>query len=548
MWKTLAQTLRGYTWRDRIASIVLLVVFVASVWLGFRSLNPIYTRDTYVEGMVGKVSVLNPLFVDFNDVDRDISALVFSGLMKYDAATGAVVDDVAQMRVNDTKTVYTFVIRPNVFFHDGVALTADDVYFTYHDIIQSPDFPNPFLRANFDGIEIAQKDARTVTFTLPQSNAFFPTNLTLGILPKHVFASVAPGDMLTSELNKNPIGTGSYRVSRPYNVSLKGEGKISLDRFDRYYGGLPHMLHIVFRTFTSADKLFDARSDLHVVARVMPDMLDRFQSDGRFTLTPYAVPQYKAIFFNMDRPIMREHSVRLALVRSVDMTALLGQVPGFRRVDTPLLRIDDPAWGYVYGIKEAMGALFDANWRYSGEKKTGTRVKKDTPLQLSLVYFERADHRPDPDDETTVQFLTRAWSAIGIDVRATLVPLTDRGSIIASRNYDMMLTGERLGYDSDTYSFFHSSQATAQGSNFSQYKNVIVDALIEDLRRSNDPDHATARLMQLAKALREDIPALFLFRPTYYFASNGRVQGYALDHLAYTADRFFNIQSWNLLP
>lgn len=525
-----------------------MVVFGASIWLGFRGLNPMYDRDTYVEGIVGKVSVLNPLFVDFNDADRDVSALIFSGLMKYDAATGTVVDDMAQMRVNDTKTVYTFVIRPNVFFHDGVPLTADDVYFTYHDVIQSLDFPNPFLRANFDGIEIARKDERTVTFTLPQSNAFFVTNLTLGILPKHVFASVAPGDMLTSELNKSPVGSGPYRISQPYSVSMKGDGKISLDHFDRYYGGLPHIPHIVIRTFTSAEKLSDAKDDLHAVSRVTSDILGRFQSDSRFALTPYVLPQYKAIFFNTDRPIMHERSVRLALARSVDMTALLQQVPGFRRVDTPLLRIDDPAWGYEYGLKEAMGALFDANWRYPGETKMGTRAKKGTPLQLSLVYFERADHRPDPDDEATVQFLTRAWSSIGIDVRATLVPLTDRGSIIASRNYDMMLTGERLGYDSDMYSFFHSSQATAQGSNFSQYKNVIVDALIEDLRRSSDSDHATARLTQLAKALREDIPALFLFRPTYYFASNGRAQGYALDHLAYTADRFSNIQSWNLLP
>ena len=112
----------------------------------------------YTEGYVGEMRLLNPVFSDMNEVDRDISSLIFSGLMRYSPKDEAVIQDMADLKVSEDKKTYTFTLKPHVKWHDGEDLTASDVYFTFHDVIQSPDFGNPLLRANFDGVLVKQID------------------------------------------------------------------------------------------------------------------------------------------------------------------------------------------------------------------------------------------------------------------------------------------------------------------------------------------------------------------------------------------------------
>src|SRR3989344_5373845 len=54
-------------------------------------------------------------------------------------------------------------------------------------MIQDLDFPNPLLRQNFEGVEVEKINERTVRFRLEQPYSFFPSNLTLGILPARAF-------------------------------------------------------------------------------------------------------------------------------------------------------------------------------------------------------------------------------------------------------------------------------------------------------------------------------------------------------------------------
>lgn len=542
------RTVRSYTLGERIVSIFLSLLLFFSFWGGFFGVDGLGSSDTYIEGTVGKIMVLNPLYSDYSDLDRDVTSLIFSGLMRYDSEKGVMVEDLGKVTISKDETSYTFTLRDDAFFHNGDPVTADDVYYTYHDVIQSPDFSNALLTANFQGVGVTKKDSKTIEFRLTQPNSFFLTNLSVGILPMKVYKDVAIPDMLMSELNKEPIGSGPYRVGTPYTLNSRGDGKIVLTRYKKYYGGFPKVDTIVYRTFSNTERMLDSRDDLNAMSKLGGEQLAEL-SGGRFSPVSYMLPQYKAAFFNMDSLIVGVKAVRLAMLKSVDKTMLMATLPGKTLVDTPFMELNQGDWVYRSDIDEAKGALFDAGYRYSDGEKAGFRkTKKGNPMKIRLAYFEKTDKseksRVESEDVLIAEFLKKSWESIGIQVELYPVGQDARSDFLAARDYDVLLAGESLGYDLDTYFFWHSSQATADGSNLSNYKNFSVDALIEDIRRSLDPERKSTRLKQLAKLVKDDIPALFLFRPQYIYATDGKFQGVSLAKAAFSSDRFFNIQNW----
>lgn len=537
------RTIRSYTFGEKLLSILFLGIFVFSSWGFFHSSAGFGRTGTYDEGAVGRILVLNPLFTNFNELDRDAAALIFSGLMKYDVQTGKMAEDMAKMKLSEDQLTYTFTMKDGVYFHNGSPVTADDIYFTYHDVIQSEDFSNAVLKANFEGVTITKVDTKTIQFHINEPNSFFLTNLTVGILPKKNYEKVPVSELMMHEINKNPIGSGPYKVSDPYTFNNRGDGKLTLVRFDQYYGGPARIQTIVLHTYSSFDRLYSSIGDLDAVAKISGDAVNKLKNSS-LVLHPYELPQYKAAFFNMSRPFMKDRNVRLALEKSVNKTDLLKSLPNTVAVDTPFMDLRQDQWIYQSDVTEAQGALYDGGYRYDA-KKTVRKSKKGNPLEIKLVYFTKGDKsHGDDEDAITAAFLKKSWTAIGFSVQIETHDAGERSTVVGARDYDVLLAGESLGYDLDTYFFWHSSQATETGSNLSNYKNFSADGLIEDIRNSVDEDRKTKRLNQLAKTVSNDIPAVFLYRPVYFYATDEKFKGYQLDHLAFPADRFSAIQLW----
>jgi peptide/nickel transport system substrate-binding protein len=552
MWKKFLSTLRTYTFRERLASILFLVLFLYST-VHFVTLR-LRFANTYTEGLVGYVTSLNPLFSDLNEADREVGKLLFSGLTKYDPVKRAVVEDMATLKLDSTQTQYTFTLRDFLKWHDGEPVTADDVYFTFHTIIQSPDFSNPLLKANFDGVEVEKIDAKTVRFSLKKPNSFFITNFTVGLLPKHIFAGIPVADLATSDLNAKAIGTGPYMLADEYRLGLDQKGEIRLKRFDDYYGGISQIRYFVFQTYPTIQALVDEIDTLDGAAHLAGDDMNLISKTGNFKLFPYELPNYSAVFMNFESAILQQKPVRLALQKALDKKKLLDILPGRMGVDTPLLELNQEDWVYQSSVEQANGALYDAGWRFpegtaAGAKKV-RKSKKGNPLKLTLVARQFPEgSRKLRETQQTLNFLKESWTALGAEINVQLYPLDEFKNVVSERNYDLLLAGQSLGYNFDTYYFWHSTQAssgqeTSGGLNLSNYRSFAVDALIEDIRRTFDDTKKQSALNKLAKTMKDDIPAIFLFRDIYFYASNKTVSQLSLNHLAFPSDRFANIVDW----
>lgn len=547
-----SRVLRSYSIEESILSIILVAIVLFFGSQLFGDLSPFKTafadNNSYTEALVSdKALTLNPVFVDIHEPSRDVSRLIFSGLTKYDPQTKSFVADLANFSLSEDYKTYHFTLKDGLMWQDGEPITIQDVYYTFHDVIQSPDFQNNILKSNFDGVEIKIIDEKSIDFVLKSPNSFFITNTSIGLLPKHILGTSPVKDLLKSSFNLKPIGNGPYKVENQLELFEDGRQRVNLHINEKYYGDKPKIQQIRMRIYPDFETLVHELSSIDIVAKVPAREVPNFQKDSKFQFLNYELPQYTGLFFNLDNAVLKKEKVRVALVKSIDKQELLKLFTDKIAVDTPLLELNQSDWIYKANQKEAEGALFDAGYKINASIKEDTyrRDKAGNVLEIKLL-IRSYDPSTTAFEETQklTNFLQQSWGKIGIKLTIVSLPELEYKAAIQERGFDMVLAGQSLGYNLDTYVFWHSTQAVAGGLNISNYRSYAADQIIELIRDTFDPAMKDKRLKDLAKVLADDLPAIFLYRPKYVFATDARVQHLDLQNLAVSADRFENVTSW----
>jgi len=150
-----------------------------------------------------------------------VTGHIFEGLTTTNAFTTKVESHLAKRwEVSEDGLQWTFYLRKDVVWNDGRAFTADDVVFTFNDLIYNPDIPSS-ARDIFTikgQIFIVEKiDNYTVRFTLPVKFAPFLRGMGQAILPKHKLKTIVDDGKFnfTWGIDTPPseiVGTGAYKL------------------------------------------------------------------------------------------------------------------------------------------------------------------------------------------------------------------------------------------------------------------------------------------------------------------------------------------------
>ncbi len=516
--------------RERIIAGVLSVIFLVS--FSYFIISHIrfplrQEKGVFSEGVVGHVKTINPLFVEFNAADRDLSTLIFSGLIRFDPVQKNFLPDLAEKweRTNNALT-YTFTLRENIQWHDGTPVTADDILFTFDGVIQHPDFTNALLKTTFEGVTIEKKDNRIITFTLSKPNSYFISNLTVGILPKHLLEKTPVKNLENSSFNEYPIGTGPYKIN---DIELDRDGdQVDLEAFADYYGEHPKIPRIRFLTFPDEKSLVAERGALHSIAKLSQTspFAQTLTEDGRFNLNSYILNQFTAVYFNTDHPILKDQKVRQALLKAINKDTLVAS--GEQRVDALdfLDHTKDPA--FMQKPDEA-GTLLDSVNIKKGVD--GMRVTdQGRKFSFTLVTL---DTMPSALTDT----IKEQWAALGVEVIVEKMRSDAFTERVNKRNYGALLIRQNLGYNRDVYALFHSSQAGEGGLNFSNFKSFRTDGLTEAIRKERDPEDKEKLLRELSKVIIDETPVILLSTPVYYYALDKAVTGMEVKSFDFHSDR-----------
>ncbi len=185
--------------------------------------------------------------------------------------------------------------------------------------------------------------------------------------------------------------------------------------------------------------------------------------------------------------------------------------------------------------KELDGELSPAQLFYR-HKKGGN--KKD------VIGFELVTAAT-PEYAKVAEIIAGYFQEVGIRIKVRLVDPQDiTREVLRSRNYDMLLYGIIIGSEPDQYPFWHSSQIGYPGLNLSQYSNKSVDQILEKIRTTPNLEEVTTLYQDFDKAIMTDVPAVFLYTPTYTYAVVDQIKGFDVDRIAKPSDRFSNISEW----
>ena len=115
-----------------VASMAM-VILVGRVNSAFMTEVPA-SGGTITEGIIGTPTLVNPVLA-LSDADKDLTSIVYSGLMRK-TPEGTFIPDLAESYiVSEDGMIYTFILKKNAKFQNGIAVTADDIIFTIDKLI-----------------------------------------------------------------------------------------------------------------------------------------------------------------------------------------------------------------------------------------------------------------------------------------------------------------------------------------------------------------------------------------------------------------------------
>lgn len=553
--RAVRRTLRSFTMAEKTVFYFFAAVFILSGFTLIWKVSDTFMVEvpiqggTLVEGVVGNPRFINPVLA-LSEADKNLSSIVYSGLVRL-TPEGLAENDLAKgINISENRLTYTAVIKESARFHDGTPVTADDVIFTIQKIVD-PSIKSP-KRGNWDSVTIEKVDERIVSFKLKKAYSPFIYNLTTGILPKHIWKNVSDDEFSFSQFNTLPVGSGPYQVERVERNPGGIPDYYRLTPFKDASGREPFIRNMVFRFYPSETALIEAYNDREIdaIGGVSPEKITELDTEG-VQIIHSPLPRIFAVFFNQSHSkALLNKEVRQAL----DLTA-----PKERIVETILkgygTAIDGPMPAGIYSwssgkksdeafeerLEQAKEILAKAGWKMN--EQTGVLEKKSGSATIPLSFtISTGDAQ---ELKQVAEELVATWQKLGAQV---LVSVSETGdlnqNVIRPRQFDALLFGEVVGRDADLYPFWHSSQRNDPGLNIALYANNRADRFLEEARGGSDEEAIEKNYRSFQNELASDVPAVFLYTPSFLYLVPEKVKAVALGPLSVSQDRFLGIRDW----
>lgn len=547
-------------WPLLIAIIALAAISILLINQKPDSLQPIIAPvvqpaegGIYTEGLVGSFMRLNPVLDYYNQADRDVDRLLYSGMLKINDRGIPQADLATSWGISRDGTIYNFSLNPKAVWHDGEPVTSDDIIFTIQLMIED-DSPLPAdVREFWKQIEITRLDDKTLQFKLPEPFAPFLDYLTFGVLPAHLLGDLSMAQVVDDPFNMQPIGSGPYR----FDHLITDQGQITgivLSASTDYYLQGAYIDQIAFRYYPDAQSAYDAyqSGDIAGIGNVTLDMLPQVLTEKDLNLYTTRLPAMTLILLNLDEPqaeFFQDVNVRKALMQGINRQGMINTI-----LDGQAILANGPifpgTWAYYDGLEQyaynptqAIDLLREAGFTIPASGGNIRTNEDGAQLAFELLYPEDDQHAA---LATAVQ---QGWEALGVQAKLVALPYDQLVSErLDTRNYQAALVDLNLSRtaDPDPYPFWHQTQITS-GQNYSKWDDRQASEYLEQARITTDIADRIRLYNNFQVRWNQELPALPLYYPVYTYAVSNDVQGVSIGPIFDPADRFNNITNWYLV-
>ncbi len=568
---TIKQAIKAFNITEKIIFSVILVVFILSGLAILSEFNKKFTATvpvyggTYTEGVVGYARFINPL-LSYTDADKDLTSLIYAGLLKA-SSNGQLEPELADSyTVSDDGLTYDFRLKSGLTFHDGSPLTTDDIEFTIQKAVDSQ--INSPKALNWSGVQIIKESSTEIKFILKKPYAPFVENLTIGILPKHIWSNIQNEAFDVSSFNREPVGSGAYKIKSSARDNSGLYQSYTLEAFSRYAKGKPLIKNFVVKFYKNEDDAINAynKGVIDGLGGITPATAIKANikniNEDKNHVVKSTLPRLFAVFFNQSQaPVLLNKEVRLALNTAINKDVLIqdvfngfatpadGPVPYNQQTDSATsvsnsANIKNSAGTSDANIEQAKKILTDAGWKLNNEGIMIKETGRGKAISTQEITFTLSTSNV-PELKKTAEKIKETWAKIGAKVNIEIFDGSDLNQkVIKPRKYSALLFGDIINRDLDLYPFWHSSQRNYPGLNTALYASLKVDKLLETARSSTDNDTRLEAYKNIEIEINKDIPAIFLYSPDYIYLTSGRAKSIKINSLNYPSERFANISEW----
>ena len=505
----------------------------------------------YTEALIGSIQRLNPILDYYNNVDREVDRLLFSGLIKFDGRGEPQPDLAESWGISNDGTTYNFTLKDNLLWHDKTKVKSDDVIFTIEQLRDDNSIYPDDIKSFWKEIEIKKFDERSLQFILPEPFAPFLDYLTFGVLPSHLLGSLSYADIVNSPFNLQPVGTGPYKFDR----FIVEDGMITglvLNRYEEFYAQKAFLDQVIFRYYPDSTKAFQSylNGTVQGIGKVNDEILPDVLKQPNLAVYTSRMPELTLVLFNLEDPqlpFFQEPEIRHALLMGLNRQWVVDRLLNSQAIvaDGPIL---PGTWAYYDGLErieydpqKANDALKEAGY-ILGETDP-IRAKDGVRFSFTLIHPDTPVH-----NEIANQIKTD-WNKLGVEVILEGHSYEDLiFDYLEGRSYQAALIDINLNKspDPDPYPFWDQAQATG-GQNYSQWSNRMASDYLEQARITSDLGERARLYRNFQVVFNDEMPAIPLDFPVYNYAVDYSVQGISIGPIYDSSDRFNSITNWFLI-
>ena len=436
--------------------------------------------------------------------------VLFAGLTRPGKDLAPVADLATSWEASADGLSWTFKLRDNVKWTDGKPFTADDVVFTFNDVVLNKDL-GANGRGNFANVlkTVTAVDAKTARFELSSRFSALPSYLAYnaGIIPKHVLAA---DPLKNNSFNKGtPVSTGPFKVEK----YTSGQSVV-LTRNDDYYGGKPYLDKIVFTVLPDANtQIAQALSgELGIMILDNKAAVDRVKSAANVKVESRALVQYYWLSLNQTDERFQDVRVRQAFLYAINRPAIIGSVEkGYGKIAnsaiTPALSAYYDASlepMYPYDPNKAKQLLQEAGWTAGPD---GSLQKGGAPFRFTMDVGQKGILEP------TNELIQQDLKKVGIQADLNSMEWNSYiQKVVIRREYTASVNWWVYPSHPDVLPYYHSS-AAGKGFNIPGVKDPKLDELLTQGQTASDVEQRKGVYRQLQKYMADTLPYIFLWYP-----------------------------------
>lgn len=468
-----------FLWFGAVALLLVMTGVQLLLWRSLTSTTTSAQGGLYSEATIGDIRTLNPLFATTNSELAAVN-LIHARLLGYDQS-GHITGNLANSWTSSSDArIWEVTLREDLTFHDDSPLTADDVIYTVQ-LMQDP-LTHFSGQSNWANVRTEKKDSLTVVFTLPNSQASFPEQLTFFVLPKHLLENTPPSQLINSDFNMNPIGAGAFMFTR-IKASSTSSQIVSTTRFEGFYDSNALLNNYEIHAYSNVSDIVNGldQASITASAELSPADFGSLSRRNSFRERRALLSAGTYLFLNTTAPQTSKLGVRQTVSAALDLTKIRMIAGHNTPLDFPIIL-----------------SRFPLNAPTLPQHTASTSITE--PLRLLA------------GNQAVAEAISEQLRAANIPVELTLYPEGSQAlwNAIDSRNYDILLYTITLPSDPDPSQYFHSSQIGAR--NFSNYVSNAADIYLAAANATTDIRVRRARYEEFLREWVADIPAIGLYQ------------------------------------